>query len=68
MHEPREVAVGLRPKHQMPVVWHQTKSQQPNRCQLAGEQQEILEGCIVGDVMKDRRSTDGAIQDAADQT
>ena len=29
MHEPRKVAIGLRPEHEMPVVWHQAKCQQP---------------------------------------
>ena len=29
MHQPRKVAIGLRPEHEMPVVWHQAKCQQP---------------------------------------
>ena len=67
MHEPRKVAIGLRPEDKMPVVWHQAKCQQPHRRQHAGTQQEVLEGRIVGGVMKDRRSTDGAVEHVADR-
>lgn len=67
MHEPRKVAIGLWPEHEMPVVWHQAECQQPHRGQRAGTQQEVLEGRIVGGVMKDRRSTDGAVEHVADQ-
>ena len=48
MHEHGQIPFGLWPEHEMPMIRHQAKRQQPHRHRLAGGGELLLERRVIG--------------------
>jgi len=62
VHEPREFA-GVRPKHEMPMIWHDAVRQQPKGHPFKCLQKDLLKGRIVCSIKEQLMSSHGTIVD-----
>jgi hypothetical protein len=66
VHEHRKIPIGLRPEHQVPMIRHQAKRQQPHRHGFNARREQLLERGIVGGGLENGRSAHGPVQHMAD--
>ena len=65
-HVFRQVLIAHWPEHQVPMIGHQTETQQTHRDVLASFFEHVLKGGIVVVRAEDLLSTDGAVKDVKD--
>src|SRR5580704_17398267 len=63
LHPAAQVAVVVRPKHQVEVIGHEAERQDPHGKPLAGSGQNGDEGFVVLVLVEDRRAVVAAVQD-----
>jgi hypothetical protein len=62
-NEAGEIAVGVGPEDQMPVIWHQTEPEETAWRALQCLTEDFQEGVVIRRLMKDSRPPVGAVKD-----
>ena len=66
--EGAELAVGFRPKNEMPMVGHQGEGEDPQGAFLEGFGQHAEKGGVVSGFFEQGQARDGAIEDMVNET